>query len=271
MFTVAPDTRTRLAVDELDGISLTGEPSSAAAEYASTGETAEWDTSDPFTAGPGLRSLPDLVTVTWEIAKMKVSAQLDIVSQRYCTLDELKGYRSNQYHLEEFPDEELFSTRARAEEVIERECNRVLQPVVRTGVVDRPNCTTTSVPIMDGASPFDLRDVLLATGQDGQRLDVRPTSETALDVSGVPVRQMARVSVLTGMPRIPEEARAAVLALAAWYLVPSVNPENASATSMNTEAGVVNFVVGGVGGAATSLPEVNALIERYGLRKYMVR
>ena len=59
-----------------------------------------------------------------------------------------------------------------------------------------------------------------------------------------------------------------MLALAAWYLAPKSGPENATSTS--TDAGVLRFVVGGVGGAPTSLPEVNALISRYGFRDLLV-
>ena len=272
MVAIAPDTRVRLAVDELDGISLAGAPSSASVEYASTGESAEWDTSLGFSDGPALRSLPDLVTVTWDMSGAQVSAQLDIVASRYCTVADIKSWRADQYALAGETDEAVFAARARAEEVIERACGRTLQPVLRTGVVDRPNCTVTSVPLMDGAEPFDLRKVVRAVGEDGQTLDVKAApSQTALDVRVVPQRQTAIVSVLTGLPMIPAEAHDAVCALAAWYLVPSVNPENASATSMSTDAGVVNFIVGCGGGAATSLPEVNALIQRYRLRKYMVR
>lgn len=265
--TVAPDTRVRLSLDELDGIALAGGPSGAAVESASTGDAVQWDTSEPLKPS----ACPDQLTVTWEMAGVEVSATVDVVSTRYCTLDEVRGYRPESYGnvLSKLTDEQLFQARARAEEVIEREAHRHFQPVVRMAVTDRPNCSPCSLAMSGEGAVFDIRRVLRATDQDGKAVNVTRATDTQLDVRQLGFGKMAEVALVCGMAATPAEMRDAVAALASWYLIPSANPENATSTS--TEAGVMNFVIGGVSGAATSLPEVNALIERYGMREYRVR
>ena len=90
-----------------------------------------------------------------------------------------------------------------------------------------------------------------------------------LDVRELGMNKFAEVVVECGMKPTPPEVKSAVVSLAAWYLTDHAMPDNA--TSANTDLGFMRFVVGGVDGAATSIPEVNAVIERYGLRDYKVR
>ena len=263
MTCLEPNTRLRRSLGELDSIELTGGPSKAVVTYASDASSAEW------TGGPvELKACPDLLTFEWEMSGVKVSAQLDVVASSYCSVEDIKGYRSDVYDNGELGDPAVMAARSRAIEVIEREAGRYMQPVMRVGVVDRPNCTHTSVPLVEGRMASDIIASVRATGQDGSSLTVRKASEVSLDVIGVPVGEFAEVALVMGLNPTPSEMRDAVVALASYFLAPKAGPENAS--SMSTEAGVVNYVLAGVGGAATSLPEVNAVIARYGLRRPMV-
>lgn len=258
-----PDTRLRCSLEELDELELPGGQSSASITYASDGSSAEWSGGEvPLVA------CPDLLTVAWELKGVKVSAQLDVVSRSYCTLDDIKAYRPEVYEGESIPDDAVMSARSRAIEVIEREAGRFMQPVVRIGVVDRPNCTTTSVPLVDGRMASDISKVMRATAQDGSDVSVGIAGPVSLDVAHVRVGEFAEVTLLMGLSTTPVEMHDAVVALSAYFLAPKAGPENAS--SMSTEAGVVNYVLAGVGGAATSLPEVNAVISRCGVTRLLV-
>lgn len=263
MFEVAPDTRIRLSLEELDGVSFKGGPDSVELDFAASGERAEVDPE----CGVKPTVCPELVTCTWELDGVRVSAQIDVVADSYCTLGEIRAYRSDQYANTDVIDSDVMLARSRAIEVIEREANRYFQPVVRTGSVDRPNCSRTSIPFIDGGICADIIGVV---GAESSGLPVRVDVATtvSLCVPGVPVGGYADVVLKLGMKPTPVEVRAAVVALAAYYLVPKAGPDNA--TSESTEAGVINYIVAGVGGAATSLPEVNAVISRYGVRNYLV-
>lgn len=265
MATVAPDTRVRATAEEAAVLSFEGDPASLEVTFASTGETVD-------VSEIAAKSAPDLLDVTWELAGVKVSASIEIVATRYCTLGSIIGYRADQYELEKDyaeDDEAVWEARARAEEVIESEAHRAFQPVMRRGYVDRPNCRTrTLVYGPDGYDP-DLRSIVSAVDQNGDKANVRQARPGSpyVDVSMMPFGGSADLVYVSGT-QMPSEAPDAVRALAAWYLSAKTSPDNATSTS--TEAGIINFVIGGVDGAATSLPEVNALIERHGRKDYQV-
>ena len=116
----------------------------------------------------------------------------------------------------------------------------------------------------DGYDP-DLQRVVRATGPDGSPASVRQLRPGSpyIDLSSVSPGSYVNVAYVSGLKAIPPEMRDAVAALSAYILSPRSAPDNAISTS--TDAGVVRFVVAGLDGAATSLPEVNAVIQRYGL------
>lgn len=261
---LAPDTCTRVALSELSGVALTGDPATARVKSARNPEWAEWNTSEDFPA----KACPDLVTVAWEISGVEVTATVDLVATRYCTLEQIRGYRSDEYLSANASDADLWRAREWAEGQIETAAHRVFQPVVREGFVDRPNCTTAAVPLMGGFFAHDIIDVLSATDQDGNSVDVRRQSATHLDVRRMPLQSAANVALLMGMKPTPAAMAGCVIALAAWRLVPSVAPDNA--TSMSVGDSFMHLVVGGVNGACTSLPEVNAFIDTYGFKDYLV-
>ena len=263
MTRLEPNSRLRCSLAELDTLELAGGQSAATVHYASDGSDEQWSGGKV-----ALKSCPDLLTVEWELNGVKVAAQLDVVASSYCTAEDIKGYRSDVYENEALSDAVVIDARSRAIEIIEREAGRFLQPVMRVGVVDRPNCSNMSIPLVEGRMASDIIAPVRATGQDGRSLTVRKATDVSLDVIGVPVGEFAEVVLVMGLNPTPSEMRDAVIALASYFLAPKAGPENAS--SMSTEAGVVNYVLAGVGGAATSLPEVNAVISRYGVKRMLV-
>lgn len=264
MVELSPNTTVRVSLAELAGVSFAGDPSSVTLRYATTGDSEELASGEPVT----VHSCPELVTCEWEYMGVMVEAQLDVVPTCYCTLDEIRAYRMESYQNDEADDASVFEVRSRAIETIEREANRYFQPVVRPASVDRPNCSPNSLPFVAGGIANDIMSVLRSVRSDGFPLNVRVATVASLDVSCMRPGETAEAVLMLGMPRTPSEVRDAVIALAAYYLSPKAGADNA--TSMSTDAGVINYITAGVGGAATSLPEVNAVIQRYGVRSYMV-
>ena len=259
---VAPDTRVRASVAEAGSLAFAGDPASVHLRYLSDGTETDAPRIEP-------RRAPDLVEAVWEMDGAEVSAYIEVVAVRYCTLESILAYRADQYRLSKSYDKEspeLWEARARAEQVIEREAMRRMQPVMALGFIDRPSCMTRTLVIGDGGYDPDLISLVSASGPDGEDWGIRQVRKGSpyIDNHLMPYGSSAEAVYVTGLRQTPAEMADAVRALAAWYLVPRTGPDNATSTS--TEAGVLNYVIGGVDGAATSLPEVNALISRYGRR-----
>lgn len=259
MFEVEPDTRTRLSLDELSGVSFHGDPSSVAVRRMSDGSEVD---------SVRVERVPERLECEWEVSGVTVSAVIDVVSRPYCTLADIKDYRTDEYQNGTASDSAVLSARQRAIEVIEHECGRFLQPVLGIGFVDRPSCRTTTIPIVDGSMAADIASVVRAEYSDGSPAPVSAAGGSCVSVAGMPCGSSAVAVLDMGLRSVPEEMRGAVTALAASYLVPKAGPENA--TSQATDVGVLNFIVAGVNGAATSVPDVNAVIQRYGLSKQIV-
>lgn len=260
-------TLTRVSVGELGGVTVSGDPSAASASCLSGASGASWSPESGLLAGG---ACPDLVTLSWESSGATLSADVDLVATHYCELDDVRAYRETAYGLSEASDADVFAARAMAEDVIERECHRFFVPVLREAIVERTNCSAARYPVVMGGWSHDIRRVVSAEYVGGGDAPVTPglTGET-VDVSRVRQGAPVRAVLELGAPAIPAEIRDATISLAAWYLLPKAGPDNA--ISESTEAGVMRYVVGGVAGAATSLPAVNAAIERHGAREWNLR
>lgn len=265
---IAPNARKRIAVSARRGIAFEGNPGSIRVEYASGAAPAEVEQADGVFDLP-LVTVPDLLTVRWDVDGIEVSADVEAVAARYCTVEDVRGYQPEQNLLGDVDDETVQGAIDRAEAVIEREAHRVFQPVLLRGVTDRPNCRASSMVLVGDGTASDITAVVSAKDQDGNAVSMRPCGQCLLDVRDLGLNKFAEVVVECGMNPTPPEMKTAVVALAAWYLTPHATPDNATSTS--TDLGFMRFVVGGVDGAATSIPEVNALIGRYGLMDYKVR
>ncbi|MBY4796787.1 hypothetical protein K6V98_00180 [Collinsella sp. AGMB00827] len=256
------DTQVRISVAEIAGVAFEGSPAEVRFTDLATGTTVKREALTSLGA-------PRLVAAEWDAAGATVRAELDIVARRYCSVADVKGYRQDQYAINtRCTDADVEQAIARAEEVIEAECGRYLQPVMRIGWVDRGSCPDRRYRNMisgSGGYQVDIISIVRATS-DGEDVDIRPVHPGSnwVDVTALPVGGSATVAFTCGIPT-PAEMAPAVIALAALYLAPSTGPDNA--ISASTELGVLRYVIGGVNGAATSIPEVNALIQRHGLAK----
>lgn len=266
MLTVSANTRNRVALADLGGVAVEGSPAAVSVTRLSGGETVEWATSEALP----VTTCPDMLTLTWEVSGINVKAQLEVLATQYCTLDEIRAYRTNEYQLTELSDEEVGGAYAHAVEVLERECCRFFIPVLREALIERTNCTAAKYPVITDGYANDIQKVVSATYMDtGATAPVEFATSATVNVLKVKPKRPIRAVLELGLGFVPREIHDAVVALAAWYLVPKAAPDNATSTS--TDAGVLRFVVGGVGGAETSLPEVNAAIQRWGIKDYYVR
>lgn len=259
-------TITRVSLDELGGVSIYGDPATARVSYLSGAEDAEWDTAEALP----VPACPDRLTVTWDVDGHPVSAGLEVIQCHYCALDDIRAYRETAYQLTETSDEDAFAARAMAEQVMERECHRFFVPVLREALVERTNCSAARCPVVMDGWPHDMRRIVACEYVSGgtAKVSCGLTGET-VDVSAMRQGEPAQAVIELGCGYVPAEVADATKALAAWYLLPKVGPDNA--LSESTDSGVLRYVVGGVGGAATSLPAVNAAIERFGVREWNVR
>lgn len=243
-------------------------PEKIAVSYASGATSTEVERGDEGFDLP-VSTSPELAEVSWSIGGVTVSAQIEVVSKRYCTVQDVLDHNPDENLLDEVDDSTIQDAIDRAESVIETEAHRVFQPVLMRGVTDRPNCRTSSLVFTGDGTAADMRAVISATDQDGKSVRLRVCGSVLLDVRELENGKFANVVVECGMKPTPPEMKSAVVSLAAWYLTQHAMPDNA--TSQSTDLGFMRFVVGGVDGAATSIPEVNALIDRYGLQDYQVR
>ncbi len=266
---IAPGTRTRLAVGGTSGLSFDGDPGTVHVEYASGAEAVDVEKGEGGTFDLPLVRVPDLLDLTWEVSGVTVAASVEAVMAPLCTASDVRAYRPDENPaLPSIEDAEIEAKIAKAVSVMESEAKRHFQPVLARGITDRPNCRTTSLVLEGDMASSDIISVVSATDQEGEAVKLKRAGSTTLDVRDLKPGRFAEVVIETGMDPTPADVRDAVCALAAWYLTPHAAPDNATSTS--TDLGFMRFVVGGVDGAATSIPEVNAVIARYGMNDWRV-
>lgn len=266
---IAPGTRTRLAVGQTSGLSFDGSPDTVRVEYASGADAVDVEKGEDGTFELPLVRVPDLLSLSWAVSGVTVTAQVEAVMAQLCTVADVRAYRPDENPaLPSTEDAEIEAKIAKAVTIIETEAARHFQPVLVRGITDRPNCRTTALVLEGDMASSDIRSVVSATDQEGETVKLKKASATTLDVRDLKPGRFAEVVLEVGMDPTPADVRDAVCALASWYLTPHAAPDNATSTS--TDLGFMRFVVGGVDGAATSIPEVNAVIERYGMKDWRV-
>lgn len=273
MLTVSANTRHRVAIEDLSEVAVYGNPATVSVTRMRDGKKSYWhydSENETYKSFPA-DSCPDFFDLDWSVDGIKVHAQLELVGSNYCSLDDIRAYRPEEYQLKDLADDVVSAARAHAVEVIEQECNRFFVPVIREALVERRNCTASKYPVVINGYANDLKEVVSATYADtGADVSLAIAGNgSVVDVSKVQLKRPVKAVFELGVGYVPQEVHDAVVALAAWYLLPKVGPDNA--TSQSTDAGVLRFVVGGVGGAETSLPEVNAAIARWGITDLHVR
>lgn len=273
MLTVSANTRLRVAVEDLSEVAVSGNPATVNVTRLGDGKTSYWkydEETGAYKKFPVTRC-PEFCDLTWTEGDIKVHAQVEVVGSNYCSIAEIKAYRPDEYQLGDIEDDVVAGARAHAVDVIERECKRFFVPVIRQALVERTNCTAAKYPVVLDGFANDLKEVVSSEYADSGAsvaLSINPSGAT-VNVSNVKPQRAVKAVFELGVGYVPQEVHDAVVALAAWYLLPKVGPDNA--TSQSTDAGVLRFVVGGVGGAETSLPEVNAAIARWGIKDFVVR
>lgn len=272
MLTVSANTRHRVAIEDLGEVAVKGNPATVSVTRLSDGETVTWSydsENETYETFPAI-SCPDFFVLEWEINSIKVQAQLELVATQYCELDEIRAYRKDEYQLTDVSDELVYAARASAVEGIEEACHRYFVPVVREALIERTNCTMAKYPVMLEGFANDLRSVIRSTyAETGVNVQVKVASKAIVDVSKVKPLAPVDAVLELGVGYIPQEVHDAVMALAAYRLIPKVGPENA--TSQSTDSGVLRFVTASISGAETSLPEVNAVINRWAIDDCFVR
>ena len=255
MPSLAPDTCIRLDLTELSGVSVTGAPERVAfSSYDGTATEVEGE-GGTFDV-PAPPSAPWEYAVSWEIGGVEVGAAVQVIAYHPVTVSGLKAYRPDMYQLSSSSDDELFEGRARAVEQFERAAKRCFVPVMETVAV-RVSC--------EQPQPLPVCDVLrvLAATCEGEPVGFELTSDCRACVDAEP-GALVLATLVHGKAICPTEVSDAVTALAAWNLTPSQVPDNV--LSESTDAGTLRYAVSGRDGA-TALPEVNAVIDRWGRKR----
>ncbi len=178
-------------------------------------------------------------------------ADVEIIERHYFELDELKGYGDGTDDFSDRTDDELRAKREKATEVFERAAGRSF--VRRMG--------TTAVYAPQGFVPLEHCDVERIIAPD-----YRLVSDCQAEAIGKPV-EGCEIVYIYGKRMVPEAVKEAVLALAAYYLRASATPDRA--TGEATEAGFLRYTIAGRDGA-TGIPEIDAIAEQFGRKRYGV-
>ncbi len=169
---------------------------------------------------------------------------VEVVDRHYFGLDALKGYGDGRDEFDDLPDEVLWAARQAATDIFEEAADRSF--VERIGRIKDYG-----------------RDGLLATDHDLREImtDGYTQKSDSYIARARPCGPFPKWVEYTYGAEMPAAVSAAVLELAAYMLRPSNRP--IGATGESTDAGYIHFTTAGRDGA-TSIPEVNAVIQQFG-------
>ncbi|WP_168163947.1 hypothetical protein, partial [Olsenella sp. HMSC062G07] len=191
---------------------------------------------------------PALAAVEWRDADGSAlySTDIEVVARHYFPLSALKATDDGDDFIKRSADD-LWEARQAATETFELNAERSFVP--------RVGYTETYRGGFVWLADHDVRDLL--TEGWGLRSDC-----TAQGPEGHAV-----IRYRYGLDEVPARVSGAVLALARYYLRPSVTPDRA--TGEATDAGFIRYTLAGKDGA-TGLPEVDAAIEQFGRHRVVV-
>lgn len=189
---------------------------------------------------------PEVAEAVWldDAGNRLYSSKVEVVSRHYFALADLN---SDTDDFTAMSTERLWAARQAATEAFERNAKRCfVERLGRTrtwrgGFVELDDCDVSEV-LTDG---WELVSDCQCRGEFGE----------------------AVIEYRYGLPHMPARVSAAVLSLAAYYLRSPVTPERA--TGESTEVGFIRYSLAGRDGA-TGLPEVDAIIQQFGRRRYGV-
>lgn len=185
-------------------------------------------------------------------AEAAFTAKVEIIPRHYFELDELKGYGDGTDDFADKSDAELRAKRQKATEVFERAANRSF--VQRMG--------TTKAYVGNYFVRLNHCDVERVISPDCRLID-----DCQVEVIEQPRPDECEIVYIYGARTMPEAVKEAVLALAAYYLRASATPDRA--TGEATEAGFLRYTIAGRDGA-TGIPEIDAIAEQFGRKRYGV-
>lgn len=191
---------------------------------------------------------PDYVCVEWyDETEFMFQSFLKVVSRHYFKIDELKQMDDSD-DFSSVTDDEFLAARQAATETFETNACR--------SFVKQVGSTTTYTGGFVWLEHNDVSDILT------------PGWQLASDCQAVGPKGRAEIRYIYGVDEMPVRVSEAVMALAAYYLRPSVTPDRA--TGEATEAGFIRYTLAGRDGA-TGLPEVDAIIDQFGRKRVDVR
>lgn len=191
-------------------------------------------------------SAPNRVKIEW-FGTERFKTYVDVVDRHYFVLDDLAHFGDGQDNFYDLPEHVLHMARQAAVEVFEKAAHRSF--VHRYG---RTKDYGRDILYLDHNDVYELHTC-------GYRL----ISDCQIErVPGNWDPYPRFIEYFYGCDEIPAQVSRAVLELAAYMLRPSNRP--LGATGESTDTGYIHFIVSGMNGMATDIPEVNAAIDMFG-------
>lgn len=254
---VTPDSTVRVAYGETASFELSVDAEITKVSLRLDGANAqEIETSNGALVLPRSCQPPAIVQAAWFTDGSKdavAHTTFEIVSRNYFELDQLKNYGDGTDDFSEKSDDELWAVRQAATETFERNAKRCfVHRCGRTRVYGQPSFVE-----LDDCDVYEIE-----------------SPSTAMLVSDCQVRirdaycsDIGEIRYKYGADTLPLRVSLAVLDLAAYYLRADVLSSRAVGEA--TDAGFLRFTIAGRDGA-TGLPEVDAVIEQFGRKRYGV-
>ena len=205
---------------------------------------------------PKFDACPAIVKAAWFADGSEDAAfqsTFEIVPRHYFAIDRLKSYGDGTDDFSMKSDEELWAARQAATETFELNAKRTF--------VRRCGCTKVYSPWR--YVELDDCDVDCIESPGYARL----VSDCQVAVNGRFEGEPCEIKYVYGTGHVPARVSQAVLDLDAYYLRSDVVPSRAVGEA--TDAGFLRFTIAGRDGA-TGLPEVDAIIEQFGRKRYGV-
>lgn len=206
----------------------------------------------------------DLLHVTWEIvadgAASTLRQQVGVVGAFICSLQEIAEAVEGSARSEPTP-EQLAAARAKAETLLEERCNVAFRPTYHREVLRGEGGEEL---VVSRPRLLSVRSVTIS-GRPISIGEVAPSiAGTVVRADGWPEGAEIEVAYEHGWPMPPDDVREAAIKLARDYLLADPSDYDQRAGRIETAEAVYGFLTtAGVGGAVTSIPEVNAVIEAY--------
>lgn len=206
----------------------------------------------------------DLLRVEWEIAMGGKTAaivhEVGVVGAFVCSLSEIRDAIGNATDAE-ISDAALAVARAKAEALLEGRCNVAFRP---SYMRERRRGDGTDELFVSRPRLLSVRSASIG----GQAISL---GELAPSISGTITRttpwpEGVEVEVVYehGYPAPPDDVREAAIKLARDYAIADPSNYDQRAGRIETAEAVYGFLTtAGAGGAETSIPEVNAVIQAY--------